>query len=113
MNLVKVTVFMNSVIEVFEGCAPLLVSQEYDFVFGVVAHSQVPSNVVRSVVSRGIVDDDESVVAVVLLQDRLDVPGIPIAGDVVEGWGDNAPFDLVGVVIHFVLFVEILLFPFD
>lgn len=61
-----------------------------NFVFRHISPSKMHGDLRAGLVGRGVVDDDHPIVGIVLLQDRLQVPGIPEIYVIVVGGSHDA-----------------------
>ena len=109
-DLVVVAVLVDGVVDVLHRRPVHVVPEEDELVPGDAAPLEVAGDVLEGHVGREVVDDDHAVVAVVLLQQRLDVPGVPVVGRVLEGGGHHAGVDLLLVPRYVVLLLVVGLF---
>lgn len=108
-NLVVVAVLVHSIVDVL--CCSLVdcVPKQDELVLGDVSPLEILRDVVGSVVGREVVDDDHPVVAVLLEQDGLDVPGVPELADVLVGGSHNAGMQFLLVLVYLVSLLVVLL----
>ncbi len=111
-NLVEIAVFVDGVVKVLSCCSSLLTSKQNYFVSGKVPPPEILCEHLSRLVRRGIVDDDDSEVGVLLLHDGLDVPGVPEVGVVLEGGNDDAGVQFFAVAVGLELVVIMLLLSF-
>ena len=77
------------------------------FILGYISPFEVFGEKFAGSVVGGIVDDDHSVVAVILLEDGLDIPDVAIKGLVVVAGRDDTHCDLFFVFVYLVFLFEI------
>ena len=98
---------MDRVVDVLYRSSMYVVPQQDELVRRDTSPLEVAGDVLVGHVGREVVDDDDAVVAVILLQERFDVPGVPVVGGVLEGGSDNTGVDLLLVLRNIVLLLVV------
>lgn len=86
--LVEPTILVDCIVDILEGRAVHLVPQKNSLLSRELSPSQVLGNLLASLIARGVVDDYQPKVTILLLEDRLQMPRVPIV-DVVEVGGNH------------------------
>ncbi len=94
---------MHRIVDVLDARPLGPVPQQDDLVSGKVPPPQVLGEDLTRFVGRGVVDDDDSEVGVVLLHDGFDVPRVSIVGHVSVARTDDAGAQFVRVVLYLIL----------
>jgi len=111
-NLIVVAVFVDAVVNVGQRRGMLLVPYQHSFLPADSPPVQVLGYFQGSSISGAIVDDDESVVRVLLLQDALEIPQIAVADNVIVGGDDYASMDLIFWLVSMIVRLKVLFLSF-
>lgn len=93
-NLIVATIFMNRIVNVLQSSFSFMVFDKDHFFLRNFTPFEILGYLIGSVVSRSVINNYKSIVGVLLLQNGLQVPNIPIILDIVKGGNDYASMKL-------------------